>query len=106
MRGPFLSQRAVEELRVILVDTLACRMKDLVQQLMSLAGGHDCASDVAVAEVPRWLPGTLQLADILDKMLTLDPEKRMTVGQALKHPWSDTSYLASGACLRAQTEPA
>jgi serine/threonine-protein kinase PRP4 len=32
----------------------------------------------------------LQLADLLDKSLTLDPSKRLTPSQALKHPFCDT----------------
>ena len=33
----------------------------------------------------RWL--VLQLKDLLDKMLTLDPTKRITVKEALSHPF-------------------
>ena len=29
----------------------------------------------------------LQLADLLDKIFNMDPEKRITVGDALQHPF-------------------
>ena len=62
-----------------MVDVSAKPVKDLRRMLMSSKAGADDQKLV------------LQLADLIDKVLNLDPEKRMTVGQALKHPWSDTT---------------
>ncbi|RKP22703.1 hypothetical protein SYNPS1DRAFT_19695 [Syncephalis pseudoplumigaleata] len=65
--------------------------RDLRQRLLSpqvLAGVRD--------EEERQL--IHQFVDLLDKTLTLNPEKRITVKEALKHPfivWSRTSSRAS-----------
>mmetsp|Transcript_13179 Transcript_13179/g.30894 ORF Transcript_13179/g.30894 Transcript_13179/m.30894 type:complete len:133 (+) Transcript_13179:16-414(+) len=65
---------------VRVVDITTKPKNDLRRMLMSSKAGADDQKLV------------LQLADLLDKVLALDPEKRMTVGQALKHNWSDTSF--------------
>lgn len=58
-----------------LIDISAKPMKDLRRMLMSSKAGADDQKLV------------LQLADIMDKVLNLDPEKRLSVAAALKHPF-------------------
>ena len=39
----------------------------------------------------RWINASNEVKDLINKLLILDPEKRLTAFEALKHPWFTTS---------------
>lgn len=46
---------------------------------------------------PEWDTVTPEAKDLINKMLTINPAKRITASEALKHPWICVSSRASGA---------
>ncbi|MEQ2291620.1 Calcium/calmodulin-dependent protein kinase type II subunit alpha, partial [Ameca splendens] len=64
----------------------------LYQQIK--AGAYDFPS-------PEWDTVTPEAKDLINKMLTINPAKRITAAEALKHPWiSHRSTVAS--CMHRQ----
>ena len=54
--------------------------------------GHDLRSLLMPTKLPEAdAKKALMLANLLEATLTLDPSKRMTAAQALKHPFCDLS---------------
>ena len=53
----------------------------------SLDGARRAARGFEAARLGRGLDFVAQLGDLLDKMFTFEPEKRITVAQALAHPF-------------------
>ena len=55
---------------------------------------------VCLSEFPRWLARTLKFSwpyfskELIKKMLSVDPQKRITVHDALGHPWIAVSACA------------
>lgn len=52
---------------------------------------------------PEWDTVTPEAKDLINKMLTINPAKRITASEALKHPWicvSDSSPKTSGAKMK------
>lgn len=42
---------------------------------------------------PEWDTVTPEAKDLINKMLTINPSKRITAAEALKHPWISVSLL-------------
>uniref|UniRef100_A0AAQ4S744 calcium/calmodulin-dependent protein kinase n=1 Tax=Gasterosteus aculeatus aculeatus TaxID=481459 RepID=A0AAQ4S744_GASAC len=63
----------------------------LYQQIK--AGAYDFPS-------PEWDTVTPEAKDLINKMLTINPSKRITAAEALKHPWISVSVLIHTVCLR------
>ncbi|KFQ24489.1 Calcium/calmodulin-dependent protein kinase type II subunit alpha, partial [Merops nubicus] len=63
----------------------------LYQQIK--AGAYDFPS-------PEWDTVTPEAKDLINKMLTINPSKRITAAEALKHPWISVSLVAltGGGC--------
>lgn len=40
---------------------------------------------------PEWDTVTPEAKDLINKMLTINPSKRITAAEALKHPWISVS---------------
>ena len=52
---------------------------------------------------PEWDTVTPEAKDLINKMLTINPAKRITASEALKHPWicvSDSSPETSEAKMK------
>lgn len=43
---------------------------------------------------PEWDTVTPEAKDLINKMLTINPSKRITAAEALKHPWISVSRAA------------
>lgn len=43
---------------------------------------------------PEWDTVTPEAKDLINKMLTINPSKRITAAEALKHPWISVSSVA------------
>lgn len=43
---------------------------------------------------PEWDTVTPEAKDLINKMLTINPSKRITAAEALKHPWISVSWVA------------
>lgn len=43
---------------------------------------------------PEWDTVTPEAKDLINKMLTINPSKRITAAEALKHPWISVSLVA------------
>lgn len=43
---------------------------------------------------PEWDTVTPEAKDLINKMLTINPSKRITAAEALKHPWISVSQVA------------
>lgn len=41
---------------------------------------------------PEWDTVTPEAKDLINKMLTINPSKRITAAEALKHPWISVSW--------------
>lgn len=41
---------------------------------------------------PEWDTVTPEAKDLINKMLTINPSKRITAAEALKHPWISVSF--------------
>lgn len=44
---------------------------------------------------PEWDTVTPEAKDLINKMLTINPSKRITAAEALKHPWISVSFHQS-----------
>lgn len=44
---------------------------------------------------PEWDTVTPEAKDLINKMLTINPSKRITAAEALKHPWISVSFYQS-----------
>lgn len=50
--------------------------------------GHVCVFDIVWQfPSPEWDTVTPEAKDLINKMLTINPSKRITASEALKHPW-------------------
>jgi serine/threonine protein kinase len=54
---------------------------------MAVCGGGRLTPGLALAVAPWALHATLQAIDLVSRMLTFDPGSRITVDQALAHPY-------------------
>uniref|UniRef100_A0A8C1NXX9 calcium/calmodulin-dependent protein kinase n=1 Tax=Cyprinus carpio TaxID=7962 RepID=A0A8C1NXX9_CYPCA len=62
----------------------------LYQQIK--AGAYDFPS-------PEWDTVTPEAKDLINKMLTINPSKRITAAEALKHPWISLIYYCFGSLI-------
>jgi len=46
---------------------------------------------------PEWDTVTPEAKDLINKMLTINPAKRITAAEALKHPWISVSTPLKGS---------
>ncbi|KAF4717262.1 hypothetical protein FOZ62_009596, partial [Perkinsus olseni] len=49
-------------------------------------------------DLPAWTTVSTEAKDLIEKLLVLDPSRRLTAEQALHHPWIDS--LAPGASVK------
>jgi len=65
--------------------------RSYIQSIPTIQATRDLKSELLSGASPKDVPKLLELHDLLQQMLMVDPAKRIKVNEALKHPFINNS---------------